>query len=154
MMHTSGLGYGASRNDLGLALAARSPAEKLYKDLVRRQDEAEIDTLEKLCDALCELPLLFQPGTRYEYGMGVDVLGRVIEVITSQPLRRVIQERVLEPAGMLDAAWDVPASKATQVCGYYRVMKKPNSSARYLQRLDGSTPAESRSVRGSPTHYG
>merc|ERR1719277_1319317 len=33
-------------------------------------------------------------------------------------------------------------------------MTKPNSSARYLQRLDGSTPAESRSVRGSPTHYG
>merc|ERR1719188_911608 len=140
MMHTSGLGYGASRNDLGLALAARSPAEKLYKDLVRRQDEAEIDTLEKLCDALCEIPLLFQPGARYEYGMGVDVLGRVIEVITGQPLRRVIQERVLTPAGMLDAAWDVPASKATQICGYYRLVKKPGSSlssVRHLERLDG-----------------
>lgn len=155
MLHTSGLGYGAARADLSLPMgAARTPAEKLYKDVVRRQDSGEVDTLEKLCDALCELPLLFQPGARYEYGMGVDVLGRVVEVIARKPLRQVIQERVLVPAGMRDAAWDVPASRARKVCGYYRILRKPGSSERYLERLDGAKPADSRSVRGSPSHYG
>merc|ERR1712014_385544 len=107
MMHTSGLGYGPGRADLSHRAVARSVAEKNYKEISRRQDSNDIDSLEKLCDALCERPLLFQPGSRYEYGYGVDVLGRVMEVILEQPFRQIIQERVLRPAGMRDATWDV-----------------------------------------------
>merc|ERR1712093_121950 len=99
MMHTSGLGYGPGVVDTGIPLVAKTISEKMYKDIALRQDSGEINTLQKLCDALSEKPLLFQPGARYEYGLGLDVLGRVIELATGETLRQFIQKRILKPAG-------------------------------------------------------
>lgn len=153
LMHTSGLGYGPGRTDRGDRLVARTESEKSLRDLSERQDSGEVDSLEKLCDALSEKPLMFQPGAGYEYGLSLDVLGRVMELVTGQPLRRIIRERVLVPAGMKDARWDVPASSAKDICGYYRLMRSAGSSERWLERLDGGKPEESAYVRGSAAHY-
>ena len=66
-----------------------------------------------VCDRLAELPLLFQPGTEWNYSMGIDVLGRVVEVIAGVPLDDFVQEHVLDPLGMTDTVWHVPADQPT-----------------------------------------
>ena len=51
------------------------------------------------CDLLAELPLLFQPGTEWNYGVSTDVLGRVVEVASGQPFDAFLAEHILGPAG-------------------------------------------------------
>ncbi|MEO0400981.1 MAG: serine hydrolase domain-containing protein [Pseudomonadota bacterium] len=60
------------------------------------------------CAALARLPLAFSPGARWEYSVGIDVIGRVIEVVTGQPLDVVFAQRVFDPLGMSDTAFRVP----------------------------------------------
>ena len=57
------------------------------------------------CRAWAELPLLFQPGTEWNYGVSTDVLGRVIEVISGLPLDGFLAARVLEPLGMAETSF-------------------------------------------------
>ena len=70
-----------------------------------------------------KLPLAFQPGTQWEYGLGIDVLGVVIERVTGQPLARVLEQRVAGPLGMRDTAFVIPADKSA------RYARLPDSGA-------------------------
>ena len=60
---------------------------------------------------LGSLPLQYQPGTKWDYSLGLDVTGLVIEAITSQRLGQYLQGQVLEPLGMVDTSFAVPVSK-------------------------------------------
>ena len=51
---------------------------------------------------LAALPLLFNPGDRWEYSLGVDVLGRLVEVVSGIPLDEFFRTRIFEPLGMKD----------------------------------------------------
>ena len=61
-----------------------------------------------MCDVIAGLPLLFQPGSEWNYSMGLDVLGRVLEVVSGQPLDELMRTRLLEPLGMHETTWHVP----------------------------------------------
>jgi len=61
--------------------------------------------------SLSTVPLLFQPGARWEYSVAVDVQGRLIEVLTGKKLSDALAERVLQPLGMVDTSFQVPAAK-------------------------------------------
>ena len=65
-------------------------------------------TNEEHVATLASLPLLYQPGTQWEYGRSTDVLGRLIEIISGQTLGTFLSERVLRPLGMADAGFWVP----------------------------------------------
>ena len=65
------------------------------------------------------IPLLFQPGTAWNYGVSTDVLGRVVEVVSGLPLDRFLAERITDPLGMTDTAFTVPAAKADRLAGLY-----------------------------------
>eukprot|EP00930_Biecheleria_cincta_P020107 TRINITY_DN15190_c0_g1_i1.p1 TRINITY_DN15190_c0_g1~~TRINITY_DN15190_c0_g1_i1.p1 ORF type:complete len:458 (+),score=69.04 TRINITY_DN15190_c0_g1_i1:85-1458(+) len=153
LMHTSGLGYGPGSLHPRFPLIARTEEEKLYKDIAVRQENGEIDTLGKLVDALAVKPLLFQPGSDYAYGMSMDVLGYVMELVAGQPLKNIIRNRVLSPAGMCDACWTVPRSAAHKICGYYRLMRDAGSVERWLERLDGAKAVDSMYIHGSTMSY-
>ncbi len=64
---------------------------------------------------IAKLPLRFSPGTRWEYGVSTDVLGRVLEVIEKKPLSRILDERIFTPLGMTETAFHVPPDKANRV---------------------------------------
>ena len=99
LRHTSGLVYGIFGN---------GPVHKLY----RASDASSKDaSLKESMTTLSKLPLAFQPGTAWEYGVSVDVLGRVIEVVSGMPLDRFIAERITGPLGMKDTAFFVEKSK-------------------------------------------
>lgn len=64
-------------------------------------------TLAELIQQLAALPLICEPGSAFEYSRATDVLGRVIEVVSGQSLQTFLQERVFEPLGMTDTAFQV-----------------------------------------------
>ncbi|MEX1198644.1 MAG: serine hydrolase domain-containing protein [Pseudohongiellaceae bacterium] len=62
-----------------------------------------------------DMPLYFEPGTKWHYGHSTDVLGAVLEVAADQPLDELLDERIFEPLGMDETTFYVPASKADRI---------------------------------------
>jgi CubicO group peptidase (beta-lactamase class C family) len=60
------------------------------------------------CETLAGLPLMFQPGSVWEYSRATDVLGRVLEVVSGQTLGEYLHEHIFQPLGMTDTAFEVP----------------------------------------------
>ena len=60
---------------------------------------------------LATLPLLYQPGTTFEYGMSTDVLARVVEVVSGMEIDAFLAERICGPLGMRDTAFELPPEK-------------------------------------------
>jgi CubicO group peptidase (beta-lactamase class C family) len=65
------------------------------------------------------LPLLFQPGTQWDYGTAYSVLGHVIELVADMPLADFLAERISEPLGMTDTAFYVPPNKQARLAQLY-----------------------------------
>ncbi len=76
---------------------------------------ARDSTLKEFVSDLAPLPLAHQPGEVFEYGLGIDVLGRVIEVASGQPLDRFLDERLFKPLGMVDTGFWVPPDKLARL---------------------------------------
>ncbi|HEY6967240.1 MAG TPA: serine hydrolase domain-containing protein, partial [Burkholderiales bacterium] len=93
--HTSGLMYGG-RPD------SSSPLSRLYPGGIVPALEGDTQAF---VDRLTKLPLAHQPGTEFEYGFSIDVLGAVIEKITGQRLGDYLAARVWQPLGMKDATF-------------------------------------------------
>ena len=100
MRHTTGLTYGARGN---------TPVHKKYP--AGSAGAAFAMTGPEFIDALAKLPLLYQPGTTWDYGFSVDVLGLVVEKITGKSLGAASDERVWSRLGMRDTTFAVPAEK-------------------------------------------
>ena len=100
LRHTSGLTY----RDRGT-----TPAHALYPG--SSVWAAERMTKEETIAALAKAPLLFDPGSNWEYGFSTDVLGFVVEAVTGKPLGAVLQERLWGPLGMADTSFALPAAK-------------------------------------------
>ena len=68
---------------------------------------------------LGKLPLAFQPGERFQYGLNTDLLGCLIEVISSQTLDEFLRQNIFAPLGMKDTYFNVPASKISRLATVY-----------------------------------
>jgi len=68
---------------------------------------------------LAALPLLFNPGDRFEYSLGVDVLGRLVEVVSGKPLDEFFRTRIFEPLGMKDTYFFPPDNKLNRLATAY-----------------------------------
>lgn len=101
LRHTSGMTY----RDRGT-----SAAHKLYpgSSIVA----AVKHTRAEFIDAIAKSPLLFDPGTAWEYGFSSDILGLIIEEILKQPLGEALQARLWGPLGMVDTGFKIPAEHA------------------------------------------
>lgn len=111
LTHLSGLTYG---------FHFQHPLDELYRrhGLGDFAQEPDYDLAEGIT-RLASLPLLFDPGTRWNYSMSTDVCGRLIEVISGLPLDRYLQERVLGPLGMADTAFSAPESELGRCAPLY-----------------------------------
>jgi CubicO group peptidase (beta-lactamase class C family) len=70
-------------------------------------------------NALGALPLMHQPGEKFTYGLSVDVLGYLIEVLSKQPLDQYLRTRLFEPLGMRDTYFYLPADKQNRLAALY-----------------------------------
>jgi CubicO group peptidase (beta-lactamase class C family) len=96
LTHTSGLTYGFHH---------AHPVDAMYRAAGFEWGSPPGADLATCCDAWAALPLLFQPGTEWNYGVSTDVLGRVVEVASGQTLDRFFAERIFQPLGMTDTAF-------------------------------------------------
>ena len=69
---------------------------------------------------IASVPLAFQPGSRWRYGLSTDVLGGIIEVITQKSLREFLKEEILEPLQMKDTDFYVPKEKIGKLAQLYK----------------------------------
>lgn len=76
-------------------------------------------TIEDSVKRLASLPLLFNPGDRWEYSLSVDVLGRLVEVISGKPLDEFFRSRIFEPLGMKDTYFYPPDNKLDRLASVY-----------------------------------
>jgi len=109
LTHTAGFTYGFDR---------RHPVDAILQDWIKAQARSR-PTLAEWVPALTGVPLAHQPGTAWRYGLSTDVLGRVVEVVSGQSLDRFFRERILEPLGMVDTGFYVPAAKRQRLCTLY-----------------------------------
>src|SRR6476619_4588884 len=72
-------------------------------------------TDQQLVEELGNLPLMFQPGTSWEYGRSIDVLLALVEKVSGQRADQFIQERIFQPLGMTDTFFNVPPDKLDRV---------------------------------------
>ena len=91
LTHTAGLTYGFHH---------AHPVDAMYRAAGFEWVAPEGRDLAECCDAWAGLPLLFEPGSEWNYSVASDVLGRVVEVVSGQPLDRFLQERIFGPLGM------------------------------------------------------
>jgi CubicO group peptidase (beta-lactamase class C family) len=99
--------------------------------------------LAQTCDGWAALPLLFQPGAEWNYGVSTDVLGRVVEVASGQSLDEFFADRILGPLGMTDTTFWVEDDRASRLAALYglgpgRAMMKmgpPWDNARIKPRM-------------------
>ncbi len=77
-------------------------------------------TIGEMVDRLARLPLAHQPGARFTYGLSLDVLGRVVEVITGETLADYMTAEIFEPLGMVDTTFYVEAAEAARFASIYR----------------------------------
>ena len=110
LTHTAGLTYAFTRS---------SVLDEMYK--ARGADQlVDWDAdLAEMCRRWGSLPLLFEPGTAWNYSVATDVLGRVLEVVTGQSLEEVFAERVFGPLGMKETRWWVDTDDAHRLAALY-----------------------------------
>src|SRR3954465_3546287 len=108
--HTSGLTYG---------FMYAHPVDELYRKAGFEWGMPPSSDLAGLCSRLAELPLLFQPGTEWNYSMSIDVLGRIVEIISGQTLGEFLRQRIFEPLGMVDTGFFVAEPEHERVAALY-----------------------------------
>lgn len=88
------------------------PIDQDGKKLLEKTNlyQSDID-LAEVVRRIAGIPLLHQPGTTFHYGYSIDVLGRLVEVISGTPFERFLEERIFKPLGMVDTAFYVPEAK-------------------------------------------
>ncbi|MBB3941225.1 CubicO group peptidase (beta-lactamase class C family) [Novosphingobium fluoreni] len=126
LTHTSGLGY---------AIVQQGPIVKMMqeKGLIPGQvtrlpingftRARSIQGLKAFADALAQVPLVYDPGTRWSYSMGLDLMGHVIEVVTGKAFDQYLQQTIFGPAGMKDTVFQVPRADAGRLATNYGVIQ-------------------------------
>jgi len=89
------------------------------KAMQERDRNGEKWTTRQLSQALATIPLAFDPGTRWHYGLSHDVLGAFIEVLSGKSFGQFLQEEIFEPLKMEDTFFRIPESKKDRLCSYY-----------------------------------
>lgn len=135
LTHTSGLDYADIGSEEFRALYAKAGITAMGQG--RTSLAADMDRL-------AALPLRHEPGERFTYSLSIDVLGRLVEVLSGETLEQFITRRILQPLKMRDTHFNVPAAKgprlvalAQDTAGAMRSLRGPGASP------DGDYPLHS-----------
>jgi CubicO group peptidase (beta-lactamase class C family) len=125
LTHTAGLGYTIIQHgpikqameDAGLVSGriSRLPVPGLDRG-------KSVTSLELFADGLARIPLVYEPGTKWSYSVALDLMGRVIEVVSGLPFDEFLGQRIFAPCGMTSTWFQVPASEAKRLTTNYGVV--------------------------------
>ncbi len=105
LRHTSGLGYAFLGDHPALTAVREAGLASFSLDM----------TIAEYARELAALPLVWQPGTTWEYGRSSDVLGALVEAVSGRPLDDFVAQRILGPLGMVDSGFSVPPEKHQRI---------------------------------------
>jgi CubicO group peptidase (beta-lactamase class C family) len=120
LMHMTGLPGG---------LFPGNPIDTAFKEA--RDALGPEQTLESVTALLAEHPLKFHPGTQWNYGISTDIVGRLVEILSGQPLDQYLRTEIFEPLGMTDTGFWVPESDLARLAALYQY--RPANSPRLLE---------------------
>ncbi len=143
LTHTAGLGYSIIQkgpiknayvaNGLVPGQFSRTPVPGLDRGKA-------VGSLAAFADGLAKMPLVYDPGTQWSYSVGLDLMGRVIEVVSGKPFDQFLHEAIIGPVGM-DSTWfQVPGSQAYRLTDNHiaafgsLVVIDPGMSSIYLDK--------------------
>jgi CubicO group peptidase (beta-lactamase class C family) len=126
MSHSAGFSYGFGQ----------SPVDAMY----REKKVLQSANLHEMIEKLATIPLEYQPGSRWQYSIGMDVEGYMVEKLSGQTLPDFMREHIFDPLGMKDTGFFVPQEKRAR----FAVNYKPNSDG----HLEPANPGAS-----APTDY-
>ena len=127
LSHSAGLSYGLF-----------DPGSVIFTAYNERKVLNPATPLSGMIDALADLPLTYQPGTSFEYSVAIDVIARLVEVISGQPFDKFIQSRILGPLGMVDTRFVVPEKDRGRFVAYYAGADLMDPMKPGLTRTDNS----------------
>jgi CubicO group peptidase (beta-lactamase class C family) len=110
MTHTAGFGFGFGQ----------SAENKLYQDEHGGNVVMGAPSFEEMIHRLAKLPLLYQPGTRWVYGVSMDIQGYLVEKMSGRPFPQFLKERIFDPLGMSDTGFYVPEEKKGRLTSLYQ----------------------------------
>jgi len=124
LTHTAGLGYN---------IVTKGPLLQVYMDKginpaqVNAQMEVEARktrpaTLQDFATAVAGVPLIADPGTKWSYSIGLDVMGAVIEKASGMRFDAFVQQRIFDPLKMSSSYWTVPASEVGRFATGYALL--------------------------------
>lgn len=108
LSHSSGLSYGLL-----------DPGTPMYKAYTANKVLNDTRTLTELVDTLATLPLAYHPGESWEYSIGIDVLGHLVETLTGGRLEDAFRARILDPLGMRDTRFVLPEAARDRLAALY-----------------------------------
>lgn len=140
LTHTSGMSYAFNPGLLGPEMAAQ-----------KIEFRGDREPLAEAAARAASLPLAFAPGARWEYSVGIDIIGRVVEVASGKSLEQLFVDEIFDPLGMDETRFSVPAAARDRFAACYTPLAgdafsvgKVDKSGPSLREIDG--------VRKSPFH--
>ena len=141
LTHSSGLGYNIN---------AKGPILKEYERLGLLPGQFNVTmeagalsrppTLQAFAAAAAKAPLIYQPGTKWHYSIGLDVMAAVIEKVSGMPFDAFVQARLLDPLKMRSTYWQVPMAEVARLATTYAIVGgmrtpfDPAASSVYLRK--------------------
>jgi CubicO group peptidase (beta-lactamase class C family) len=104
LMHTSGLASGGENTPIDSIYRAANLSDGTLKDMIQK---------------LAKIPLLYQPGTRWNYSRSSDVIAYLVEIISGKPFNVFLKERIFKPLKMEDTDYHVTKDKLNRVSAVY-----------------------------------
>jgi methyl acetate hydrolase len=126
LTHTAGFGY-----------------EFMNRELLDLVAKKQLATMMGPGEAFLQAPLLFDPGTRWQYGINTDWVGKLVERVSGRSLEAYFREHIFNPLGMPDSFFDVPAEKQARIVATYQrsagggLAEQPRRPARVGQFFSG-----------------
>ena len=114
LLHTAGFSYNFLNDPIG---------KEYEKEKIFHSEEL---SLEDEVNKILSLPLLFQPGEKWNYSVSIDVLARIIEVITNQSIFNFLDENIFKPLNMSETFFYVDENKRHRIMTSYEFVQKSN----------------------------
>jgi len=118
MSHTSGIGEAAASQSV------------------------EGTTLEAIAERIAAAPMKYEPGEKWNYGSGLTVVGRIIEIVSKQNYGDFVQSRILDPVGMKDTTFHLSAAQIPRVAKCYKPAKDGKGLEAVINRYVPTDPAK------------
>lgn len=128
---TSGIPYPEDCTESGKRMDA------LFKELIQRRVDGDAPDTQEYINRIAQIPLVFQPGDRWMYGVSADILGGIIEVVSGKKYGDFLQDELFHPLEMFDTGFGIAREKESRFAQIYDWNEEASSLVPFMQSFLG-----------------